>query len=276
MKVVKAGDMGLCSGVRNAIRLAEQVAAGNKGRRMCVYGNLAHNKIVMEHIAGLGMETIFNASDCRPGDVVLIRAHGISDRERSGFEEKGVHIVDATCPLVLRNQKDMRESSLPVILAGIKGHSETIAVEGVAKGPYIIVESPEDLDGIDPGVCYKLIVQTTFETSALEAIVARLDELGIRYVRGNSICRASELRREAIRRLCLDVDFIVVVGDRMSANSNALVAEARRYGKDAILVENPLDLDENMLKGFKTVGLSAGSSTSDAVIEEVERRLLQL
>lgn len=276
MKVVKAENMGFCSGVRNAIRLAEKVAAENNGQRMYVYGNLAHNKIVMEHIGSLGMETIFDASGSRPGDIVLIRAHGISDRERSAFEEKGVRLIDATCPLVMQNQKAMRESSLPVILAGIKGHSETIAVEGVAKGPYITVESPEDLDGIDSGVCYKLIVQTTFETSALEAIVSRLDELGIRYVQGNNICRASELRRGSIRRLCLEVDFIIVVGDRMSANSNALVAEARRCGKDAILVENPSDLDENMLKGFKTVGLSAGSSTPDAVIEEVERRLLQL
>lgn len=276
MKVIKAKDMGFCSGVRNAIRLAEKVASENPGSTMYVYGNLAHNKIVMEHIESLGMKTIFDTTIPDAGDVVLIRAHGISDKDRAAFEKKGVHIVDATCPLVLRNQRNMRESTLDVILIGIKGHSETIAVEGVAKRPYHLVDSPSDLEGLDNSKVYRAIVQTTFETEKLEAILAKMDELGIRFIQGNSVCRASELRRDSIRHLSSLVDFIIVVGDKMSANSNALVAEARRYGKKAILVENPLDLDENMLKGYQTVGLSAGSSTPDNVIEEVERRLLQL
>lgn len=276
MKVIKADEMGLCSGVKRAFSLVEKVYYEKQGKPLFIYGDLAHNKYVIKKIAEGGFITIYKAEDALPGSVVIIRAHGISDTERSILQEKGVEIVDATCPLVLKNQNCMRSSELDVILLGTKGHSETVAVEGASRRTYFVVQDKEDIDSIPNDRKYRVIVQTTFDTARYNMLMDELEARGYSYIVSNSICMASERRRDSIHALKGQVPFLLVVGDNMSANSKALVSEAERIGLEAALIDDENSIEEEMLKQFSVVGVSAGSSAPDEIIERVVRRLEEL
>ncbi len=265
--------MGLCIGVKRALSLLDGICAKNRGKTLYAYGELAHNSHVIRYVESLGFRTIIDASEAEEGSVVLVRAHGISDSERSKLESNGVEIVDATCPLVAKNQNIMRNSEYPVVVFGIKGHSETLAVEGAAKGEYYVVEDKEDICQIPKDRKYRIIVQTTFETEKCKELMHEMERQGYQYAVSNSVCMASEMRRKAIRDLNGRVDILIVVGDRKSANSNALVAEARSIGLRSELIEDASDVDPHMFDGLSVVGISAGSSTPDDVIDEVVRRI---
>ena len=276
MRVVKAEEMGICIGIKRAFAMIKEVWRKNKGKALFVYGDLAHNQHVMDMIRDNGFRTIYSASDAPLDSIVVIRAHGISDSEREILLKRNVQIFDATCPLVKKNQDVMRSSELDVLLLGIKGHSETVAVEGAAKGRYFIIENESDIDIVPNDRKYRVIVQTTLESSRYERLVNELDRRGYSYIVSNAICMASEKRRAAIHGMKGSVPFLCVVGDRRSANSNALVSEAENIGIPSTLVEDEDDIDINLIRQFDTVGISAGSSTPDSVIERVIRRLEEL
>ena len=276
MKVIKAEEMGFCIGVKRAFSMVENVRANYQGRKLYVYGDLAHNQSVMDRVASYGFDTVYHASDVEPGSVVLVRAHGISDSERKELEARGSEIIDATCPLVLKNQDLMRSSELDVILFGIKGHSETVAVEGAARRKYYVIQDAGDLDCVPNDRKYRVIVQTTLESSRYGMLVDELDRRGFSYIVSNSICMASEKRREAVHLMKGSVPFLYVIGDRKSANSNALVSEALSIGLPSSLIEDQDSIDEDFIRQFDLVGISAGSSTPDSVINKVVRRLEEL
>ena len=276
MRVVKAEEMGICIGIKRAFAMVEDVWRNNGGRPLFVYGDIAHNQHVIDTIREHGFKTIYSASEAPKGSIVVIRAHGISDEERRILDERGVVIVDATCPLVKKNQDLMRSSELDVLLLGIKGHSETVAVEGAARRKYYVIQDAGDLDCVPNDRKYRVIVQTTLESSRYGMLVDELDRRGFSYIVSNSICMASEKRREAVHLMKGRVPFLYVIGDRKSANSNALVSEALSIGLPSSLIEDQDSIDEDFIRQFDLVGISAGSSTPDSVINKVVRRLEEL
>ena len=143
-------------------------------------------------------------------------------------------------------------------------------------GYYYYIENVEDIDAIPKDRRYRVIVQTTFESEKYSMLLKELDERGYSYIVSNSICMASEKRSEAVRAFKGKVDLLIVIGDKKSANSNALVAEAKGVGLEAFLCEDAYDLDIERLKGVSSVAISAGSSTPDNIIEEVVRRIEEL
>ncbi len=265
--------MGICFGLSRAFDMLESLKGKNNA---FIYGNIAHNKHIVEHFTSIGFKTIYSPLEAPDGSTVVIRAHGISDEERDALRERRVCIVDATCPLVLNNQSSMRESECDVILVGIKGHSETAAVEGVARRPYFLVENIADIDAVPNDRKYRLIIQTTFDSVRCRLIISELKKRGYEFDQANAICPSSERRREAIHALKGVVPFIYVVGDKGSANSRALVEEARSTGIDSLLIENESGIDLDFIKHFDAVGISAGSSTPDDVVEKVIRRLEEI
>ncbi len=273
MRVIKAEEMGICIGIKRAFSMLKDVWMNNHGQMIFIYGDLAHNSHVMDSLRKHGFKTIYRPSDAVKGSTVIIRAHGISDRERASLVEKGVNIVDATCPLVKKNQDIMRSSEFDVLLLGIKGHSETIAVEGTARRNYYVIQDGKDLDNVPKDRKYRVIVQTTLESGRYEMLMRELEDRGFSYVVSNSICMASEMRRESIHKMKGEVPFLYVIGDKKSANSNALVSEARSIGLEAMLLEDDTDIDEAFISRFDSVGITAGSSTPASVIDRVIRRL---
>lgn len=276
MKVVLAETSGFCGGVRKAVEKVCTVAAENPSSTVYVYGELAHNRTVMEHIFSLGAVVVHSPDEVPPGALVVIRAHGITDADRARLLAKDVVLFDATCPNVLRNQNAARKSTRPILLLGIAGHSEVQAIEGSIGGWYRVVGDVSDLEGLDSSSEYDIIVQTTFDSMRFDAIVAGLDELGIRYRVLTRICLASEIRRKAVLALAdKGVDCILIAGDSRSANTKALLREAESTGLPSFLIENVDEVDSRF-SCYSSVGLSAGSSTPDAVIKEIARRLEKL
>ena len=273
MEIIKADVLGFCKGVENAISIVIYTCEEYRGRSIKIYGELAHNKKVIGYIERLGAMTIHSLDEINSSDVVIIRAHGISDAERKYIEKTASVVIDATCPLVLRNQEKMRASALPTLIFGIKGHSETKAVEGVSSSWYKVVTVPEDLDGLDVTEKYSVIMQTTFESSLSSALFARLDSMGISYNVSSSVCYASKKRREALKKLASTCDMIVVIGDRMSANTNALRNEAEGYGVKAVLIEREDEIEESMFSSVRRLGISAGSSAPPFQIDAIIKRI---
>ena len=271
MKVVLANNLGFCKGVERALKIAEEVLLENKGRKIYFYGEIVHNALVTDIFRNSGALMIKSPEEIEEPGIVIIRAHGIQDEERKKLTDRGNWIVDCTCPVVLKGQRLVRESERPVIVLGYKGHSEVISLSGSSNSSVIVVSSPQDLDDIAPGK-YRGVVQTTFSIPVLNEIIETGSKKGIEIELVNTICRASIVRRTCVENLAGNVDAVVVVGDRHSANANELVAAAKRRGCPSFLVESE-DSIPNEVFAYDIIGLTAGASTPCSQYLKVKERL---
>lgn len=274
MKVVIPEIYGFCRGVRGAIEKAERalVEASEKEVPCYFYGDIVHSRAVMENFLSKGAMRIGNPDEARAPGIVIIRAHGIPDKERSELVAKGLTIVDATCPVVLHSQLLLRTENHPLFVIGNSGHSEVVSLLGSCSSA-ILIERPSDLVKLRPGVDYHGVVQTTFSLTGLESILKSAEEMGISMHLLNSVCHASMERRAALSAISGSVDAIIVAGDSISRNTLELWKAAEATGKPSFLVP-----DANAIPGevfsFDSVGLTAGASCPDILIEEIKRRLL--
>lgn len=271
MKVVLANNLGFCKGVERALKIAEEVLLENKGRKIYFYGEIVHNALVTDNFRNSGALMIKSPEEIEEPGIVIIRAHGIQDDERKKLTDGGNVIVDCTCPVVLKGQRLVRESERPVIVLGYKGHSEVISLSGSSNSSVIVVSSPQDLDDIAPGN-YRGVVQTTFSIPVLNEIIETGSKKGVEIELVNTICRASIARRTCVENLAGNVDAVVVVGDRHSANANELVAAAKRMGCPSFLVERE-DSIPNEVFAYDIIGLTAGASTPCSQYLKVKERL---
>ncbi len=271
MTVVEASVMGFCGGVRRAMRIAAEAAA--EARRLSlpcyVYGDIVHSRAAMDELHRLGIVRIANA-DVPPG-IVIIRTHGIPDALRSVFEKGGFSIVDATCPVVLANQRAAREAAAPVLLIGKRGHAEMVSLLG-ARSDAVLIERPGDLARLSPDARYTAVVQTTLPLPLMEAIRSEAARLHLRIEEVNTVCRASWERRAALEELASRAEAIIVAGDACSANSAELRDLAERLGRRAFLVSSPFDVPQEAFD-YGIIGLTAGASAPDTLIESIRRRL---
>ena len=271
MRVILPSAYGFCSGVRSAVSKAMKASKEAEERALpcLLYGDLVHSRAVMDELCALGMVRIDEPSDSDPG-ILVIRAHGIPDAERRAFIDAGYAIVDATCPVVLHSQGLIRSSSHPVVI-GHEGHSEVRTLLGSGEGA-ILVESGDDLGKLEMGIPYEAVVQTTFSRRTAEEIASKAEEIGLSIRFLNSICPASAERRHALEAILPDADAVVVCGDSASRNTMELLSLAERNGCPAFLVFSPDAIPEEVFS-FGTIGLTAGASCPDTLIEEVRRRL---
>ncbi len=272
MDVIKAQNLGFCSGVKLALGIAERaiLKARDLGLPCYVYGDIVHNAYVMNELMRHGVVKIDSPYGYKPG-VLIIRTHGISDSLRSLFLDQGFIIEDATCPVVLRNQASIRSAHGNILVIGIPGHSEVVSLLGANKN-VTIIDNAQKLSSLDRGKCYKAVVQTTFSSSSLEKIKKKAKELSLDIAFVNSICASSELRREGVVNLKGKVDALIVVGDKHSANTNELFSIAKENGMTSFLVEKVDDITKEMML-YDKIGLAAGASTPEKIYNEVEKYL---
>ena len=270
MRIIEASAYGFCSGVRSAV--AKAMKAADKARELglpCyVCGSLVHSRAVSGMLSEAGITEIDSPSGHEPG-VVIIRTHGIGDGLRASFVDSGFIIVDATCPVLLRNAELLRNARFP-LLVGSRKHSEISGLLGCRDVP--VIEGPDDLENLPSGVVYEAVIQTTLSSALLDDILSKARKDGISITCLNAICRASAERREALSKLIPLSDAIVVVGDSCSANSRELAALAEREGLPSFLVSDP-DMIPPEVFGYNTIGLTAGASAPDQLIEAVKRRI---
>ena len=277
MKIKKAKVMGFCMGVKRAVETAESMAEREDGRRVFTYGPLIHNPVVVNGLQERGVGVLAPGEPLpEPAGVVVIRAHGVAPAVRQMLEAAGWQVTDATCPRVLRSQKIAEAASVrgeTVIVVGDRNHGEVQAVAGCARDT-VVIQEPADISALR--AC-TVIAQTTIKQEEYDRIVSLLKEKfpDTRFETHQTICPATGERQEALRLLLDECDAIVVIGGRSSANTVRLAHTARLAGKPVWQIESESDVLPEMT-AFKTVGITAGASTPQHVIDGVAAALERL
>ncbi|MDP9236053.1 MAG: 4-hydroxy-3-methylbut-2-enyl diphosphate reductase [Chloroflexota bacterium] len=283
MKVIKAKELGFCMGVRRAVEMMEG-AAGDLGP-ITSLGSTVHNPQVVDKLRSRGVEVIatIDAIDSRP---VAITAHGVGPQVLEQLQARGAQIVDTTCPIVTRAQqwaKKLTDEGFGVIVFGDPEHKEVRGILGWANGKVVTMKSEAELDAPLPDWMPSrvgVLSQTTeteghfaqFVQKLLTVHMDRISELRVI----NTLCNATTSQQAATQDLAQDVDLMIVVGGRESANTRHLAEVAREQGVETYHVESAGEIEAGWLPGHEKVGVAAGASTPDAVIDDVVDRLYAL
>ncbi len=288
MNVIKADTLGYCMGVRRAVESAEVALKEYKDKKVYSLGPLIHNQSALDELAGHGLN-IIQEEDLEALDsdsVVIIRAHGVRPSVKDFLEKKKAVVIDATCPRVTVSQNRVREFSqqgYTVFLAGDKGHAEVEGIKGFCESDFYCIENLSEAQSVLSSATFKkvmLLSQTTFSKVEFEKISEYFSHLfknddgtdKIPFVIINTICPATKQRQEALEKLCSKVDAIIVVGGKKSANTVRLYESAKKIAKKAVHIESAQEIPEEFYS-LKSVGITAGASTPDSVIDQVVERL---
>ncbi len=275
MKVIRAQAMGMCFGVRDAIAVTATIPDPT---RVTIHGELVHNEKVNAALAARGFSSTSEVGRAIPATPsVMITAHGVSNRERTALASAGKQIIDTTCPLVRRAHDTalkLAAEGWHVIVAGKRNHVEVIGLTGDLEN-YTIIETPAEAAAF-PHPRLGIICQTTLQPAMADAITAAVVAANPRSeVRlFNTICRPTRERQQAMQDLLPQCDAVVVVGGPHSNNTRQLVRLAQSTGKPVVHVNSADDIDSAWAAQYNNIGLTAGTSTPDSIIDAVEAKLL--
>jgi 4-hydroxy-3-methylbut-2-enyl diphosphate reductase len=277
--VIRASVLGYCFGVRRAVDMAVCAAAEAPSHAIYTYGPLIHNPQALDYLVQRGISVYEpNLQNSKlPDATVIIRAHGVPPGVKRELEQGGVRILDATCPRVVASQKKAAEFSAAgytVIVAGDKDHGEVAGIAGFAPD-CIIVESPKDAEAListHPLQKAALIAQTTINRSEYDAIANILYPAIADLQICDTLCPAAIERQGALEELCSQVDGVLVIGGKNSANTRRLLSTAQKLCRYAVLIEAPDEIPERFFS-LARVGITAGASTPDEIIDAVEYKL---
>jgi len=252
------------------------------GNPVYVHHEIVHNTYVVEQLRRRGAIFVETIEEVPHGAVLVFSAHGVPPTVREEAKARSLKVIDATCPLVTKVHfealKFAREDRT-IILIGHKDHQEIIGTSGEAPDRTIVVDSVEAVDRLEVNNPEKLafLTQTTLSLYDTQEIVARLRQKFPKIVgpKSDDICYATQNRQDAVEQVAQDVDLILVVGSQNSSNSNRLVEVAERRGVKAALIDSATDIDPKWLEGVKSVGLTAGASAPEVLVEQVSQRLAE-
>ncbi len=275
MEIIKADVLGYCFGVRRAVEKAEQALSINSGKPVYSLGPLIHNKTTLNRLSSDGMKTAESISDIPDGSSVLIRAHGVPPQVISELERKNCAIIDATCPRVKASQKIAEKNrNNRIVFTGDAEHGEVRGIAGYGGENFHLIQNLKDAEnlvsGSDSGSFEKTVLfsQTTFSGIEFEkirqVISSRFQDLEVL----NTICPATKERQEALLELCSKVEGVIVIGGKQSANTIRLYQAARANCTRAVHIENASEIPDEFFL-LKKIGITAGASTPDELINEV-------
>ncbi|HWO72802.1 MAG TPA: 4-hydroxy-3-methylbut-2-enyl diphosphate reductase [Dehalococcoidia bacterium] len=282
MQIIRASEMGFCFGVRRAVEMMEE-AVQQRGP-MVSLGSVVHNPQVVQKLRAEGLEVISDVKDAG-GRPVAITAHGVSEKVIEDLEARGVEIVDTTCPIVTRSQqwaKRLSEEGFAVVIFGDPDHKEVRGVRGWARGHVLVWASEEDVTELPESFPSRVGVlsQTTEVEARFASFVKRLLEVNMDRISElrvlNTLCHATTAQQAATMHLAGQVDLMIVVGGRDSANTRHLAVVSRECGVETHHIETADEIERAWLVGRERVGVTAGASTPDFAIDEVVRRLEEL
>ncbi len=273
MEIVFARHMGLCWGVKRAIKMAED--AIDRYGRVVATGPLVHNKRVNSNLKERGL-VFSDINDVDDGTVVLIRTHSLEAGFYKRLKDKNSIIVDATCPYVripINKCSLYSKRGYTVVVAGKKDHPEVRAVVSYAKGRVVVVNDPEELEGFSEKRV-ALLAQTTLRKDRFDKIKERLSQCCGELVIIDTICDATTLRQKSTEELAQSTDVILIIGDRTSANTNHLFEIAKRFNENAYFVQDADEIDPSWFSDPSIrVGITAGASTPDEMIKECVEKI---
>ena len=273
MEIILADKAGFCFGVKRAINTAFEAAAA--GTVYCL-GPLIHNPQEVDRLRQAGVVTVNDLAALKPGDSLIIRSHGVPPKVLSEARDKGIKIIDLTCPFVAKAQKHaetLKNEGYQVVVAGEKKHPEVQSILGYAGEHAVVAESPADLHGMRFKPRLGVVAQTTQSYSNFSEIVLNLLSLSKELKVYNTICYSTTERQNAARTLAGKVDVMVVVGGRNSANTTRLVSVCKEESRPTYHIEVADELRPEWFTGVKRVGVAAGASTPDWIIQGVIKKL---
>ena len=282
MRVVLAQPRGFCAGVERAIEIVER-AIEKYGPPIYVRHEIVHNRHVVERLRAKGARFVDELSEVPPGAVTIFSAHGVSSAVEDAAEERGLPVIDATCPLVSKVHSEGQRYATQgreIILIGHAGHPEIEGTMGRIDGKVYLISAPEDVEGLSVTDPEKLafITQTTLSVDDTRATIEALKARFPNIVGPNTkdICYATQNRQRAARELAKVVDVVLVVGAPNSSNSNRLRECAAEAGVPAYLIEDARALRSEWLDGASSVGITAGASAPAELVEALIARLREL
>jgi 4-hydroxy-3-methylbut-2-enyl diphosphate reductase len=282
MRILLANPRGFCAGVDRAIEIVE-AALARFGPPVYVRHEIVHNRYVVEGLRAKGAVFVDDPRDAPAGALLIYSAHGVSPAVREAAAQQGLRTIDATCPLVTKVHVEARrfaEQGQEIVLVGHAGHVEVEGTLGHAPDRMHLVERPEDVAGlpIDEAAAIGVLTQTTLSVDdtrdVIEALKRRFPNAAL--PRKDDICYATQNRQNAVKGFVEGVDLVLVVGAPESSNSNRLVEIARKAGVPARLVESASDIQAEWLAGVESVGVTAGASAPEVLVEAVVDRLRAL
>ncbi|MGB9839610.1 bifunctional 4-hydroxy-3-methylbut-2-enyl diphosphate reductase/30S ribosomal protein S1 [Thermovenabulum sp.] len=278
MKIYIADYSGFCFGVKRAVGILENMV--KKGEEAFTLGPIIHNPQVVEYFAKEGIKPIeIDDLDSDRKRNVVIRTHGIEPGVEKLLKDKGINIIDATCPFVKRVHKIAEEISkkgLMLIIIGEKNHPEVIGIKGHYFGKCIVVENENDAEKVDNFDKAAVVVQTTQTQENIDKIMEILNQKGEIVEFYNTRCDATTKRQDAAKKLAKIVDVMLVVGGRNSANTNKLAIICEKEGARVYHIETAEEIKKEWFKEKDKVGITAGASTPDWIIKEVVNKMEEI
>ena len=280
MKVIRAKSAGFCFGVRRAVETVYEQVEKEKEKRIYTYGPIIHNEEVVRDLKQHGVEVIQSEEELEAleGGLVIIRSHGVPKRICDKMDEKGISYVDATCPFVKRIHKIVAEESEKgrhIIIIGNPEHPEVCGIRGWASSEVSVIQNAEEAKEFtcaeNKKIC--IVAQTTFNYNKFKDLVEIISEKGYDISALNTICNATKERQTEAQSIAEKVDAMIVIGDKHSSNTQKLYEICGRVCNNTYYIQTLDDLDMNQLRSVESVGITAGASTPNNIIEEVQNNV---
>ncbi len=277
MEILVAKKAGFCMGVERALNMVMEAVSDGSKEPIYTYGPLIHNPQVVKYLESLGVKVAENMDDIPNGSHVVIRSHGIGPGTSALLEEREFVLIDATCKFVIKAQEMARQlydEGYTVIILGLKNHPEVIALREFTNNEAMVFGSLDEIPNFeDPPEKMGVICQTTLNTEffghAIERLKTQVPDLVVK----NTICDATTKRQKAARDIAEEVDAMIVIGGKESSNTRKLTDICRDRGVDTYQIETPDELRKGWFLGRSKIGVTAGASTPDWMIEEVIRAI---
>ena len=278
MKVTLAKSAGFCFGVKRAVDMVYEQIEDAKERPIYTYGPIIHNEEVVKEVAEKGVRVIAEDEDphgLEPG-TVIIRSHGVGRKVKEDLENAGFTIVDATCPFVQKIHRYVAkyaEEGYFVLIVGSESHPEVQGIVGwMPNDSYAVISTPQDLEDLAlAGEKICIVSQTTFNYNKFQELVEIIRKKGYDILVLNTICNATEERQSEAAMIARDVDAMIVIGGKHSSNTQKLFEICKKECQDTYYIQTKEDLDLSVLQSISNVGITAGASTPNKIIEEVQK-----
>ena len=278
-RVLLAAPRSFCAGVDRAIEIVERLLEQH-GPPVYVRHQIVHNEHVVRRLEALGAVFVEDEDEVPQGEICVLSAHGVTPAVKESAERRGLRVIDAVCPLVSKVHAEARryaDTGHLVALVGHAAHVEVIGTRGERPDSTVVIESPEDAERLDPGG--KPIAVITQTTLSLDDVASTVDALSERFgdlkrPAADDICYATQNRQDAVKEMVAQgASLILVIGSETSSNAQRLVEVAHLHGAAATLIDGDRDLDSVLLDGHGTVGLTAGASTPEELVQAVVNQL---
>ena len=279
-KVTVAESAGFCFGVKRAVNMAYDEAA-SAGEPVYTYGPIIHNEEVVKDLEEKGVRVIRKLDELEklPKGKIIIRSHGISKAEHDRMLSYGFEILDATCPFVLKIHRLVREYSrkgYTIVIAGNREHPEVEGIMGWVEGQSVYtVQTAEDIDKLvvstDEKICF--VAQTTFNYNKFQELVEIIKKKGYDIIVLDTICNATEERQAEARTIAGQSEAMIVIGDKHSSNTQKLYEISQKECANTYYIQTSKDMDYRQIRSINNVGITAGASTPNYIIEEVSKNV---